>query len=234
MIDYRPLAEIGGMQSDWLTAKHHFALGRYGNPDHVPLGVLYVWNDDELAPRSGFPLHRHQDVEIVTYVREGVITHEDSLGNRGQTHAGDVQVMSAGAGIEHSERNDEQVVTRIFQIWIKPRKVGRTPRWGSKPFPRNDRAGRLVPLASGRSLEGALPIDADADVYGALLIAGDVLDIALAKGQDGYLVPAVGTLDVNGVRVSAREGVALRDERSINVRAVTNAELVLVIVGPTN
>jgi redox-sensitive bicupin YhaK (pirin superfamily) len=233
MIDHRPLAEIGGMQSDWLKAKHHFALGRFGNPDHGPLGVLYVWNDDELAPRSGFPLHRHQDVEIVTYVRDGVITHEDSLGNRGQTRAGDVQVMSAGAGIEHSERNDEQVVARIFQIWLKPRKVGGTPRWGSKPFPRADRAGRLVPLASGRSLEEALPINADADVYGALLIAGGVLDIALAEGEAGYLVPAIGTVDVNGVRVGTSEGVALRDERSINVRAVTDAELVLVIVGPT-
>lgn len=234
MIDHRPFAELGGMHSDWLKAKHHFALGRYGNPDHGPLGILYVWNDDELAPRSGFPMHRHEDVEIVTYVREGVITHEDSLGNRGQTQAGDVQVMSAGAGIEHSERNDEQVVTRIFQIWIKPRKVGGTPRWGSKPFPRADRAGRLVPLASGRSLDEALPINADADVYGAFVAAGGVLDITLAEGQDGYLVPAAGTVDVNGVRVAAREGAALRDERSIKVSAVTDTELVLVIVGPTN
>ena len=233
MIDHRTLAEIGGTQADWLNARHHFALGRYGNPDHGPLGILYVWNDDELAPRSGFPLHRHADVEIVTYVREGVITHEDSLGNRGKTHAGDVQVMSAGAGIEHSERNDEQVVTRLFQIWIKPRNVGGTPRWGSKPFPRADRAGRLVPLASGRALEEALPINADADVYGALLIAGGVLDIALAEDQAAYLVAAVGTVDVNGVRVETSEGVAMRDERSINVRAVTDAELVLVIVGKT-
>jgi redox-sensitive bicupin YhaK (pirin superfamily) len=231
MIEHRPLAEIGGTLSDRLAAKHHFALGRYGNPGHGPLGVLYVWNDDELAPHSGFPLHRHEDVEIVTYVREGVITHEDSLGNRGRTHAGDVQVMSAGAGIEHSERNDEPVVTRIFQIWIKPSKGGGTPRWGSKPFPRADRAGRLVPLASGRSLDEALPIDADADVYGALLVAGGVLDISLAEGQAGYLVPAVGTVDVNGASVAAREGVAVRNERSIKVRAVTDAELVLVIVG---
>jgi len=231
MIEHRPFAEIGGTQSDWLTAKHHFALGRYGNVDHRPVGVLYVLNDDELAPHSGFPPHRHADVEIITYVREGVITHEDSLGNRGRTLAGDVQVMSAGTGIEHAERNDEDALTRIFQLWIKPREVGGMPRWGTKPFPRTDRGGRFVPLASGRSLDEALPIRADADVYGAMLVAGDVVEISLAEGEGGYLVPAAGTVDVNGVRVAAREGVAVRDEPSITVSAVTDAELVLVVVG---
>jgi redox-sensitive bicupin YhaK (pirin superfamily) len=231
MIEHRPFAEIGGTQSDWLIAKHHFALGHYGNPDHRPVGVFYVLNDDELAPHSGFPPHRHADVEIITYVREGVITHEDNLGNRGQTRAGDVQVMSAGTGIEHSERNDQDTTTRIFQLWIKPREVGGMPRWGSKPFPRTDRGGRLVPLASGRSLEDALPIRGDADVYGAMLAAGDVVEIALAEGEGGYLVPAAGAVDVNGVRVAAREGVAVCDERSIKVSAVTDAELVLVIAG---
>lgn len=233
MIEHRPLADIGGTQTDWLSAKHHFALGRFGHPAHRPLGALYVWNDDELAPHSGFPLHRHADVEIVTYVREGIITHEDSLGHRGQTRAGDVQVMSAGTGIQHTERNDQARSARIFQIWLRPRVAGVTPRWASKPFPRRDRAGRFVPLASGRSLEDALPLHADADVHGAVLVAGDVTAIALAEGEGAYLVPAVGIVEVNGVRVAAREGVALRDEPSVQVRAVTDAECVLVVVGRT-
>src|ERR1700686_3877561 len=111
MIEHRRIDEIGGTELDWLKAKHHFALGPYGNPAHKPVGNLYVWNDDEIAPRSGFPLHEHADVEIVTYVREGVITHTDSLGNKGYVHAGDVQVMSAGTGIRHSESNGGHLPT---------------------------------------------------------------------------------------------------------------------------
>ncbi|SCK15538.1 hypothetical protein VAR608DRAFT_1002 [Variovorax sp. HW608] len=229
MIEHRTLAEIGGVDIGWLKAKHHFAIGQYGNPTHKAVGRLYVWNDDEIAPRAGFSLHPHADVEIITYVREGVITHEDDLGNKGRTKAGDVQVMSAGTGIRHSERNDEETPTRIFQIWIKPNQVGNPPRWSTQPFPRSDRAGRFVPLASGYGAPDALPIRADAEVFGAVLAAGGSIKLELKVGHDAYLVPALGSVLVNGVRVEAREGVALRDEPSLEVEALCDAEMVLVV-----
>jgi hypothetical protein len=229
MIEHRPLDEIGTLDLGWLKAKHHFAFQQYGNPAHRAIGRLYLWNDDEIAPHTGFPLHPHSDVEIITYVREGVITHEDDLGNKGQTKAGDVQVMSAGTGIRHSERNDEETPTRIFQIWIRPNQLGGARRWSAQPFPKSDRAGRFVPLASGYGAPDALPIRADAEVFGAVLPAGAAAKLELEAGHDAYLVPAVGSVIVNGVRVETREGVALREEASIEVQALSDAELVLVV-----
>jgi redox-sensitive bicupin YhaK (pirin superfamily) len=234
MIEHKPLAEIAGAQTDWLKAKHHFALGHYGNPGHRPVGNLYVWNDDEIAPHSGFPLHHHADVEIITYVREGVITHEDDLGNKGRTKAGDVQVMSAGTGIRHAERNDETMPTRIFQIWIAPRQRGGSPRWGTRPFPKADRSGRFIALASGRSSAEALPIRADAEIYGAVLFAGTVTEFEFEDGASAYLVPAAGTVAINGIRMEACEGLAVRDERSIRIEALTDAELVMVVTAPAS
>ncbi|MFM0097155.1 pirin family protein [Paraburkholderia nemoris] len=229
MIEHRSLAKIGGLDIGWLKAKHHFAIGRYGNSAHRPVGSLYVWNDDEIAPHTGFAMHPHANVEIITYVREGVISHEDDLGNRGHTKAGDVQVMSAGTGIRHSERNDEETPTRIFQIWIEPNHPGGAPRWSTQAFPRADRAGQFVSLASGSGAPDALPIRADAEVFGATLLAGDTARLDLGVGYGAYLVPAMGSVIVNGVRLAAREGVALREEPSIEVEALSDAELILVV-----
>jgi redox-sensitive bicupin YhaK (pirin superfamily) len=141
--------------------------------------------------------------------------------------------MSAGTGIRHSERNDEETLTRIFQIWIKPNQPGGAPRWSTQPFPKGDRAGRFVLLASGFDAPDALPIRADAEVFGAVLPAGVVVRHEFKPGHDAYLVPAAGLVIVNGVRVEAREGVALRGEPSIEVEALSDAELVLVVAGPS-
>ena len=229
MIEHRTFAAIGQADLGWLKAKHHFAIGPHGDPAHRPVGGLYVWNDDEIAPKAGFPTHHHADVEIITYVREGAVTHTDSLGNVGRTQAGDVQVMSAGTGIRHSERNEETGPTRIFQIWIRPNRAGEPPQWGTRPFPKADRAGRFVPLASGYGTSGALPIRADAEVYGAVLPAAESLTFDLRPDQDAYLVPAKGSILANGVRVEACEGLALRNEQSIEFRALSDSELVLVV-----
>lgn len=231
MIQHRPLATLSGMNTDWLTAKYHFGLGSYGNPDHREVGSLYVWNDDSIAPHSGFPLHGHTNVEIITYVREGVLTHADGLGNRGEIRAGDVQVMSAGTGIQHSERNEEAERARIFQIWLKPRQSGGRPQWATRRFPRDGGTGRLTPLASGRSLAGALPIRADADVYGAILAAGEEVRIALAAGDGAYVAPTIGMMVVNGVRIEAGDGLALTDEAELSLRALSDAEVVIVAAG---
>jgi len=149
MIELRPFASLGGENHGWLDAKHHFSFAGYHDPARMNWGNLRVWNDDTIAPRTGFPPHPHRDMEIITYVREGAITHEDSLGNKGRTEAGDVQVMSAGTGIRHSEYNMEDVTTRIFQIWIMPTRSGEAPGWGARPFPKGERTGQFVALASG-------------------------------------------------------------------------------------
>jgi redox-sensitive bicupin YhaK (pirin superfamily) len=194
-------------------------------------GALRVWNDDTIAPQTGFPPHPHADMEIITYVREGAISHKDSLGNAGRTVAGDVQVMSAGTGITHAEYNMEDETTRIFQIWIIPDEHGQPPSWGTKPFPKGERSGRFVALASGSGEDtDALPLRTDARVLGATLKAGETAEYTLAAGRRGYLVPASGTVELNGVKLEARDGAAIRDESALRVSALEDAELVLVDV----
>jgi quercetin 2,3-dioxygenase len=229
MIDKRPFATLGGANHGWLNAKHHFSFASYNDAARMGWGGLRVWNDDEIATGTGFPPHPHADMEIITYVRDGAITHEDSLGNKGRTEAGDVQVMSAGSGIRHAEYNAEPDTTRIFQIWIIPDARGGAPSWGSRPFPKGDRSGRFVTLASGRDGDtDALPIRTDARVLGATVKAGETIEYALDKGRHAYLVPAAGAVEVNGVRIDARDGVAIRDEASIRVKALADSEVVLV------
>ncbi len=234
MIDVRPLATLGAAAHGWLDARHHFSFASYFDPSRMGWGTLRVWNDDRIAAQSGFPPHPHRDMEIITYVREGAITHEDSLGNRGRTEAGDVQVMSAGTGVRHAEWNEEPVDTRIFQIWIAPRRTGIAPSWGTRPFPRDARAGRFVPLASGLGDEGALAIEADARVLGATLAAGRAATHALAPGAWAYLVGTRGRFRVNGVEVAARDGVAIRDLDTLTVEAVEDSEIVLVETLPAH
>ncbi|MFP5455373.1 MAG: pirin family protein, partial [Alphaproteobacteria bacterium] len=171
----------------------------------------------------------HSDMEIITYVREGAISHQDNLGNRGRTEAGDVQVMSAGSGIQHSEYNLEDVTTRIFQIWIQPSQRGGQPSWGAKPFPKDDRAGQFVTLASGiAGDEDALPIRADARVVGATLRAGETADYPLGAGRFAYLVPATGAIEIDGERIDARDGAAIRDLDVVRITALEDSEVVLV------
>ena len=231
MIDRRPLASLGGANHGWLDAKHHFSFASYQDPERTQWGALRVWNDDTIKPNTGFPPHSHADMEIITYVREGAITHRDNLGNMGRTEAGDVQVMSAGSGITHSEYNMESETTRIFQIWIIPGQRGLPPAWGAKPFPGDDRAGRFVALASGAAEDtDALPIRSDAKVLGARLKAGDTAVYALGASRRGYLVPATGKVEVNGVLLEARDGAAIENEAELRVTALEDAELVLVDV----
>lgn len=231
MIERRPYHELGGAQHGWLDTRHHFSFAEYYDPERMRWGHLRVWNDDIIAPHSGFPAHPHRDMEIITYVRTGAITHEDNLGNRGRTEAGDVQVMSAGTGITHSEMNEEDVPTQIFQIWIMPDEKGLPPSWGTKPFPKGERSGSFVTLASG--LPGdteALQIRANARLVAATLKAGQSADYHIAAGRKVYLVPASGQIEVNGVLATAGDGVAISDERLLRVSAQHDSEIVLVDV----
>jgi quercetin 2,3-dioxygenase len=228
MIDIRPFASLGGANHGWLNAKHHFSFADYHDPNRMSWGRLRVWNDDEIAAQSGFPPHPHADMEIITYVRTGAITHEDSMGNKGRTGAGDVQVMSAGTGVRHSEFNLENETTTLFQIWIEADRRGATPSWGAQAFPKSDRGGQFSVLASGDPDDGVLTINADARVLGATLKAGESLTYSLAEGRRAYLVPAVGTVEVNGVALNARDGAAIKDEAEITITASADAELVMV------
>ena len=229
MIDRRPFGRLGGADHGWLNARHHFSFASYHDAQKMGWGPIRVWNDDEIAPHSGFPPHAHADMEIVTYVRQGAITHEDSLGNKGRTEAGDVQVMSAGTGIRHAEYNREDSMTTLFQIWIEPTERGGAPAWGARPFPKSDRSGRFVTLASGRPGDtDALPIRSDARVSGVTLQAGESAEYVLGPGRRAYLVPAQGVVDLNGMRLEARDGAAIRDEPILRITAFDDAEVVLV------
>ena len=231
MIERRPFNELGGADHGWLQAKHHFSFARYWNPERMGWGALRVWNDDEIAADSGFPPHPHEEMEIITFVREGAITHADSMKNQGRTGAGDVQVMSAGTGVLHSEYNLEPKTTKIFQIWIEPDEKGGRPSWGTKPFPKQDRSGRFVALASGKPDDTeALPIRADARVLGATLKAGQTAEYKLGDGRRAYVVPSTGAVEVNGVRLDQRDGGAVQGELELRVTALEDAEVVLVDV----
>ena len=229
MLQLRTNETLDGGDHGWLKARHHFAVSTNGNPANGPLGALVVWNDDEIAPGTGFGRHPHADMEIITYVRQGVVTHEDSADNVGRTVAGDVQVISAGTGITHSERNLGAAPLKLFQIWLLPRQRGGTPRWDNRQFPKADRAGRLITLASGDPQDAeALQIRADARVLGATLLAGMMVTHALGRFRHSYLAPAQGVVLVNGQRVVVGDGIAVVDEPKLKITAEEDAEFILV------
>jgi quercetin 2,3-dioxygenase len=229
VIEHRLFQSLSGDRSDWLQAKHHFSPADADSGR----GALRIWNDDEIAPNSGFPPHAHANMEIITYVRDGAVSHRDSLGNEGRIIAGDVQVMSAGTGIRHAESNLEPQTTRIFQIWIRPKFDGGAPAWGTKPFPKQDRAGRFITLASGFETDReALPIRADARVLGATLNRDQTLTYDTGSDRFLYLVPSSGSVNVNGFKVNARDGVAIRRLHQLTITALLDSEVVLVDAPP--
>jgi quercetin 2,3-dioxygenase len=229
MLQLRPRAALDGGDYGWLKARHHFAVSDLGNRDHGPVGPIVVWNDDEIAPGSGFGLHGHANMEIISYVRQGVVTHRDSLGNRGVTSAGDVQVMSAGTGVRHSEHNEGKEPLKLFQIWLRPRVSGGEPFWNSRTFPKDNRSDRWTMLASGSPDDAdALPMRADARVYGTSIRSGASLPYRFAAGHCAYVAAATGSVLINGLRLEAGDGLAVTDEREITISAIDDSELILV------
>ena len=229
MIELRPFESLGGANHGWLDAKHHFSFASYHDPARTHWGALRVWNDDTIQPHTGFPPHPHRDMEIVTYVRSGAITHEDSLGNKGRTEAGDVQVMSAGTGITHAEMNREDEATTLFQIWIIPDRQGEQPGWGQRTFPKATREGGFEVLASGNAeADDALPIRTDAKVAAATLAKGQSAVWTTSGERHQYLVAPKGRVTVNGHEAQPRDGIAVTGESEIVVEALDDAEIVLV------
>lgn len=231
MIEHRPFGSLGNFESGWLNAHYHFSFSDYRDPERMHWGALRVWNDDIIQPKTGFPPHPHADMEIITYVRTGAVTHEDSMGNRGRTEAGDVQVMSAGTGVTHAEYNLEDDATTLYQIWIIPKARGGKPFWGSAQFPKDDRAGALVTLASGfeaDQAQGALPIRQDARVMAATLSPGQSITFEPEAGRRQYLAAAKGAISVNGIDLEERDGAAIAEEAKLTIQAKALSELVLV------
>jgi redox-sensitive bicupin YhaK (pirin superfamily) len=228
MIDVRPFARLGRFDNSWLAARYHFSFAEYHDPARMGFGPLRVWNDDTIQPKGGFDFHGHRDMEIITFVRRGAITHGDHLGNRGRTGAGDVQVMSAGKGIMHAEFNLEDEPTTLFQIWIEPAEHGIAPHWAQRDFPAAGRSGRFTVLASGRPGDTeALRIHQDAALLGATLEKGQSVTHGVAPGRRAYLVPATGSITVNGVAAQARDGIAITGEETLTITAGEDAEIVL-------
>lgn len=229
MIERRPLANLGHARRGWLDVKHHFSFANYQNPARMRWGALRAWNDETIAPGAGFPPSLHADMEIITCVREGALTHEDDLGNRGRTNAGEVQVISAGSGVTHAEFNMEGRPAHVFQIWIEPDRRGAPPSWGRKSFTREASRGRFLTLASGiDGDEDALPIRSDARVLTLALKAGEAAIYRFARGRRrGYLVASKGRLEVNGVEIGLGDGAAIRDEIDLHLTALDDAEVLL-------
>lgn len=227
MLNIQRYDELGTMNIDWLNAHYHFSFANYHNPERVRFGPLRVINDDIVKAGGGFAPHPHNDMEIITYVRKGAITHEDSLGNRGKTAAGDIQVMSAGSGITHSEWNEEETDTQLYQIWIFPRNKGTTPRWETRSFPKEE--GALHLLASGKDADQEqkpLWIDQYAAIYGGTLKSGQDWKQPLEGGA--YVLVSTGEVVIGGETLREGDGVSVRGMPELAIHANTASELVLI------
>jgi quercetin 2,3-dioxygenase len=229
MITLYPYETLGHADHGWLDARHHFSFASYRNPKRTGFGTLLVINDDKVAAGKGFAPHPHDNMEIITYVREGAITHKDSLGNTGRTRAGDVQVMSAGTGVTHSEFNLENEDTRLYQIWIVPNERGVSPRWKAATFPKTFVDGSLPALVSGQSQhagKNALYIHADAAIYGGNISAGTTIT-QMIKHQ-AYILASTGTFTVNGTTMKQGDGAEIEDEKTITIHAKSDAEILII------
>lgn len=227
MIIHHPYETLGGANHGWLQAKHHFSFARYHDPKKMSHGELLVINDDRIAPHTGFDAHPHQDMEIITFVRKGAITHQDNQGNKGRTSAGNIQVMSAGTGIYHSEYNLEDEETNIFQIWIIPNKKGVKPRWDTAEFPKQPTAKKLQLLVSGDG-KAPLQIHQDARIYAGLLAAGTEL-VHPVRGK-AYLLVSQGCVSLGKMRGNKGDGFALSGERQMQLLAHEQSEILVIEV----
>lgn len=228
MLEIAPFESLGRFDNDWLSARYHFSFAGYHDPKRTGVGPLLVWNDDTIRPGRGFDPHGHRNMEIITYVRQGAISHRDHLGNEGRTEAGDVQVMTAGRGIRHAEYNLESEETQVFQIWIEPNESRLEPSWATEHFPTRGTGSGFTALASGReSLPAPLVIHQDAALLGASLEAGQTAVHRLGQGRQAYLVAAKGRFTVNGQDAKARDGITITSEDEIVVESLEETEILI-------
>lgn len=215
-------------EAGWLTTYWHFSFSEYYDPHNMRWGALRVFNEDWIAPSSGFPRHPHDNMEIVTYVIEGELTHQDSLGNTGTIGPGEVQRMTAGSGIVHAEFNQSPDQTvHLLQMWLLPNQRGLTPGWEQKRFTREQRTGRLLPVVSGTPGEGMLHMNQDATFFISTLRGGDEVTHRLGEGRNGYLFVIDGQVELNGLILGTGDQARIREEARLGIRATDSAELIL-------
>lgn len=231
MIKVNHYETLGRGDFGWLQARYHFSFSRYFNPARMGFGKLRVINDDRVKAGAGFDTHGHKDMEIVTFVRRGAITHQDSRGNEGRTEAGDVQVMSAGTGIHHSEFNMESEDTTLYQIWIEPRAQGLEPRWETARFAGRKANGELPLLVSGRAADGgkgALAIHQDASISGGLVTAGK--EVTQPIRDQAYLLVSDGEIEIGDERLRRGDSAEITEMDSVTFKALSDAEVILIDV----
>jgi redox-sensitive bicupin YhaK (pirin superfamily) len=213
----------------WLSTYWHFSFDTYHDPSNMNWGALRVFNDDVIRPGQGFGSHPHRDMEIVTYVLEGELEHRDNQGNTGVIHPGEVQVMSAGTGIIHSEYNhSKDHPVHLLQLWIMPRTKGLTPRWEQRQFTQAERSGTLLPVVSDGKVPGTLHIDQDATIYVTALKAGQSVVHKSRPGRKAYVFVIAGELSLNGAPVKAGDQARIADEPELNLKAVEDGEVILL------
>lgn len=228
-VELRPFSQLGSANYGWLDTHHHFSFADYFDPKRLNWGKLRVWNDDIVSARRGFGAHPHANMEIISYVYKGAISHGDHLGNVGRTAAGDVQVMTAGTGVVHSEYNLEDTDSRFFQIWITPTTRGHPASFEQRRFPKGDRANRFEIFASGfEDDKDAIELHTDGRVAGATINKGQTIEFPLGPKHLAYLVPAAGKVEIGNVVVNARDGAAIKDTDVLKVTALEDSEVVLV------
>ena len=228
MITLRKSRDRGIANFGWLDSRHTFSFGHYYDPTQMGFGPLRVINEDRVAPGGGFPTHGHANMEIISVVLAGALEHRDSLGTGSVIRPGDVQRMSAGSGIQHSEFNASKTEpVHFLQIWIQPDRLNIAPGYEQKHFDPAARRDRLCLLASGDGREGSLTMRQDADLFGSLLAAGGVVEHAFAPGRRGWLQVARGEVECNGQRLYAGDGAAIEGEAALRVQATTEAEFLL-------
>jgi redox-sensitive bicupin YhaK (pirin superfamily) len=231
-ITLRPAGERFHTQAGWLDSRHTFSFGEHMDRRHMGFRALRVINDDRILGGSGFPMHGHRDMEIVSYVVEGALAHEDSMGHASTIRPGDVQRMTAGTGVMHSEFNGEKAkATRFLQIWIIPERRGLAPGYEEKQYPESERQGRLRLVASRDARDGSATIHQDASVYAALLAPGDSVDHAIAKGRGVWVQIVRGAVNVNGTAMEEGDGAALENETKVAIEATAPTELLLFDLG---
>jgi len=235
MINVTQFQQFGHQDHGWLKACHHFSFASYYDPKRMGFGPLRVWNDDHIKAGTGFGQHPHNDMEIITYVRRGAVSHEDNLGNKGRTAAGQVQVMSAGTGIRHAEFNLDDEDLDLFQVWVEPDETGYSPRWDTRTFDRDRVSNGFVTLVSGRyghDNTDALFIHQDAAFVAAVMDEGESVEYVLDPGRRAYLVPARGEVEVNGVHVPERGSAEISGQTALSIRALQAAEVVMLDLPP--
>ena len=223
--EVRRAGERGHANHGWLDSYHSFSFADYHDPRHMGYGPLRVINEDRVAPGSGFGTHGHRDMEIISYVLEGALAHEDSMGNGSTIVPGDVQRMSAGTGVRHSEYNHAKDVTHFLQIWIEPESTGLKPSYEQKHFVAADKRGRLRLIASPGGAEGSVKIHQDARIYAGLFDGGEKATHALAKGRRAYVHVARGEITANGETL--RAGDALKTAESVQLSNGRGAEVLV-------